>query len=328
MSKKTKIGYGQKENIAAAIQSEKIDEMDIVVTSDTDEIAFINPDKEAKFIKSRTTQGYTLNGTSLGSLANGAEIPAGIDMDGLLKLITQKAIPATYTKPSLGIANNGGSAATAYEAGTTITPKLRATFTKNDSKGLSGIKILKGSEEIATGTTTPLDYAGEGFVLGDETITYKATATYQEAVVKANNLGNESKENWFAAGSLTSGNYSITGQRNLFYGTGTGSVPEVTSDFVRGLTNKKLNPAAGTSFTINVAVGQQYVVFAYPENLRDVNSVTYVEANDSGMASNFTKTTLEVADARGGSNGLKKYKCFTYEMAVAAAANMTFTVKI
>lgn len=328
MSKKTKIGYGQKENIAAAIQAEKIDEMDIVVTSDTDEIAFINPEKEAKFIKSRTTQGYTLNGTSLGSLANGAEIPAGIDMDGLLKLITQKAIPANYTKPSLAIANNGGTNAGSYEAGTTITPKLRATFTKNDSKGLSGIKILKGSQEVATGAETPLNHSEEGFVIGDETITFKSTATYQEAIVKANNLGAESKENWFAAGDLTSGNYSFTGQRNMFYGTGVGATPEINSDFIRGLSNKKLNPTANTSFNINVAVGQQYIVFAYPDTLRDVNNVTYVEANDSGMASNFTKTVVNVADARGGENGLKSYKCFVYAMKVPAAAPMTFTVKI
>ena len=102
----------------------------------------------------------------------------------------------------------------------------------------------------------------------------------------------------------------------------------MNSAFVRGLTNTKLAPAANTTFTINVAVGQQYIAFAYPADLRDVTNVTYVEANDSGMASNFTKTTVNVADARGGENGLKSYKVYTYAMAVAAAAPMTFTVKI
>lgn len=328
MPKKTKVGYGQKGNIVSAIESEKLNEMDIVVTSDTDEIAFIDPDKEVNFLKSRTSQAYTLNGTTLGSLANGATIPSGCSIDDLLKLITQKAIPATYSKPSVSLGNNAGTAAGSYEAGTTITPKLRATFTKNDSQGLSKINILKGSEEVATGATSPLDYSGDAFVLGDETVSFKATADYQAAVTKTNNLGEESKENWFDAGTANSGNYSYVGQRNLFYGTGVGELPEITSDVVRSLANKKLNPAANTTFTINVAVGQQYIVFAYPATLRDVNNVTYVEANDSGMASNFTKTVVDVADARGGSNGLMSYKVFTYAMQVPAAATMTFTVKI
>ena len=97
---------------------------------------------------------------------------------------------------------------------------------------------------------------------------------------------------------------------------------------MRGLVNKKLAPSQGTSFNINVAVGQQYIVIAYPANIRDINNITYVEANDSGMASNFTKTTIDVADARGGSNGAMGYKVYTYAMAVPAAAAMTFKVTI
>lgn len=328
MPKKTKVGYGQKENITSAIESEKLNEMDIIITSDTDEIAFINPEKEVNFLKSRTTKDYTLNGTSLGSLANGTKIPAGLDMDGLLNLITQKAIPATYTKPSVNLGNNGGTAANSYEVGTTIVPKLRSTFTKNDSKGLVEIKILKGTEEVATNTTSPLDYVGDSFVLGDETITFKATAKYQEANVKQNNLGEESKENWFSNGDISSSNYTYTGQRNMFYGTGVGELPELNSNFVRTLSNKKLNPTTGTSFTINVAVGQQYIVFAYPSTLKDVSNVTYVEANDGGMAGNFEQSLVNVADARGEENGLKEYKVYSYKLAVPAAAAMTFTVKI
>lgn len=328
MPNKTKVGYGQKANIPSAIETEKLNEMDIIVTSDTDEIAFVDPNKEVNFLKSRTSKAYTLNGTSLGSLVNGSTIPSGCSIDDLLNLITQKAIPATYTRPTLAVANNGGTASGSYEAGTTITPKVRVTFTKNDSKGLTSINLKKGSEEVATGTTSPLDYVGDSFVLGDETVSFGSTAQYQEAITKQNNLGEDSKENWFGASSATAGNFSFVGQRNLFYGTGVGALSEINSDMVRGLANKKLNPAAGTTFTINVAVGQQYIVFAYPATLRDVNNVTYVEANDSGMASNFTKVLVDVADARGESNGLKSYKVFSYEMAVPAAAAMTFTVKI
>ena len=268
------------------------------------------------------------DGGAIGGYKTGDVIAEGTDIKTILNKLLQKAVPATYTQPSISLSNNSGTASGNIEAGSTITPKLRAAFTKNDAGNLTSIKILQGSSEVASGTSTPLDYNGSGIVIGDETITFTATAAYGDAPVKNNNLGEESKENWFAGGSITSSSYSITGKRQAFYGTGAGSLPTITSDIVRGLSGKKLAPANGNSFNVNVAVGQQYIVIAYPSSLRDINNITYVEANDSGMASSFTKTTLNVADARGGSNGLTAYKVYTYALAKAAEAAMTFKVTI
>ena len=279
-------------------------------------------------IACKTEEAITVNGVTGLGITDGATIPAGTSFSDFVKMVVQKAIPATYTKPTVSIANNGGQASGNVEAGSSITPKLKATFTKNDAGNLTKIAIKKGSTEVSTGTTSPLTYTGSALTIGDETITFSATATYGDAPIKQNNLGQNSTENWFAGSSVSSSNYSIVGKRNMFYGTGVGAVPTVNSVMVRGLANTKLAPANGTSITINVAVGQQYIVFAYPATLRDVNNVTYVEANDSGMASSFTKTTVNVADARGGSNGMMSYKVYTYAMAVPAAAGMTFKVTI
>ena len=325
----TKIGFGAKANLASAITDGKIDAGDIVFTSDTHETVFIDENKNPLYMKSKSTQAYTLNGTTLGALNDGGTIPAGIDMDGLLNLITQKAVHPSYTKSTVSIANNSGTAAGNYEAGTEITAKLKATFTKNDSKGLTSITIKKGGTAVATGTSSPLTYTeSETFYLGDETVTYKAEAAYQEAADKTNNLGEVDRTNAFAAGTATSSDFSFNGQRNLFYGTGVGATPEITSDFVRGLSGTKLNPTQGHSWNISIAEGQQYVVFAYPATLRDVNQVMYVETNDTGMAGNFTKITKDIADARGGTNGLKSYKVYSYAMATPAKAGMTFKVTI
>ena len=323
----SKHAFGSKENIETAKTEGKIDEYDVLFL-DNREIGWIDKDGNTVMSTARTPEAITVNGVTGLGIADGATIPAGTSLEDFVKMVVQKAIPATYNRPSLAIGNNGGTAAGNVEAGTTITPKLRATFTKNDAGDLETIAIKQGTTEVATGSTSPLDYTGEAIVIGDETISFSASATYGDAPVKNNNLGQESKENWFAGSTATSGSYSISGKRNLFYGTGVGDVSEVTSDMVRGLVNKKLAPAAGTSFNISVAVGQQYIVIAYPATLRDINNVTYVEANDSGMASNFTKTTIDVADARGGENGLMSYKVFTYAMAVPAAAGMTFKVTI
>lgn len=328
MPKVSSAAFGEKANLESAITDAKVNAYDVTYFTDTHEIGWIDSEGAAVMATPRTQEAIVVNGVSGLGAANGSTIPAGKSLDEIIKMLVQKAVPATYTKPSVALANNGGTAAGNYEAGTTVTPKLRASFTKNDAGGLSSIAIKQDSNEVATGTTSPLDYAGEAVVLGDETLTFSATASYTAAPVKQDNLGNESTDNQFGAGTVNSGSYSIAGKRNLFYGTGVGSVPELASDFVRGLTNKKLGAAAGTAFTVNVAVGQQYIVIAYPATIRDINNVTYVEANDSGMASNFVKFTVQVADARGEENGMIDYKVYAYEMAVPAAAAMTFKVTI
>ena len=327
MSNLSKHAFGSKENIETAKANGTIDEYDILYLSNK-EIGWIDKNGDTVISTTRTQEDITVNGVTGLGIENGATIPSGKSLDEIVKMLVQKAVPATYTMPTVSLGNYGGQASGNVESGTTITPKLRATFVKNDAGDLTSISIKNGDTSIADGTTSPLDYTGDDIVIGDEIITFVASATYGDAPVKTDNLGNESKDNWFAGGTVVSGNYNIAGQRNMFYGTGVGAIPELTSDVVRSLTNKKLNPTQGYTFTFNVEVGQQYIIIAYPATLRDINSVTYVEANDSGMASNFTKTLVDVADARGGTNGTMSYKVFTYSMLVPASAKMTFKVTI
>ena len=302
---KSKHCFGSKDGIEVAKTSGLIDNCDVLFL-DNGEIGWLNKNNETVINTPRTQEPIEVNGVTGLGITDGSTISAGKTIDEIVKMLVQKAIPATYTKPTITIANNGGQASGSVEAGTSFIPKLKATFAQNDAGNLTAISILQGSDSVADGATSPLVYSGEEIVVGDETITFKATATYEDGPVKKNNLGDESTENWFAGGTVNSSNYSIVGQRNLFYGTGVGTIPELTSDVVRGLANKKLNP----------------------RTLRDVNNVTYVEANDSGMATNFTQTLVNVADARGEENGLKSYKVYTYAMAVPAAATMTFKVTI
>jgi hypothetical protein len=323
----SKNAFGSKANIESAKAAGTIDQYDVLYL-DTQEIGWIDKNGETVISTTRTQAPIEVNGVTGLGIGNGETIPAGTSVDDIVKMLVQKAVPATYTKPTVSLGNYGGQASGNVEAGTSITPKLRATFTQNDAGDLSAISIMKGTTEVANGTSTPLDYTGDAIVIGDETITFTASATYSDAPVKNNNLGQKCKENWFAGDTVSSSAYNIVGKRNLFYGTGVGSVPTITSDVVRGLTNTKLAPTQGYSFNVNVDVGQQYIVIAYPADLRDINNITYVEANDSGMVTNFTKQTIDVADARGGENGLKSYKIYTYEMAIPAAAGMTFKVTI
>lgn len=328
MAQKTKVAFGERANIEAAKQNGAIDEFDLLLLKNG-EVAWIDKEKNTVFNTPRTQEDIVVNGVTGFGIANGETIPAGITMDDLVRMLVQKAIPATYTKPTITLSNNGGAYNSGnVEAGTSVDPKLLASFVKNDAGDMTSIEITMDGEVVGSGTASPLEYNGHDVLIGDNTVVFKATAEYGDAPVKRDNLGAESKENWFEGGSVSSGEFKYTGKRKLFYGTGVGELPEITSDMVRGLNNSYLAPYQGYSFNVNVAVGQQYIVIAYPDSLRDISSIMYVEQNDPAMADQFVKSTANVADARGGSNGMTGYKVFTYEMMIPAKGAMTFKVTI
>lgn len=325
---KPKVALGAKDQIQSAIDDDTIGAGTLVIT-DNNEAAFIRDDESINFLKETIGEDIQVNGVNVGNWTDGKSISKDLTLAQFIKQMVQKAIPASYTQPSVSLTNNGGQGAGNVEAGTSVNVKLRATFNKGDAGNLTNIVIKKGSDQVATNTTSPLDYtAEEALVVGDETVSFTASATYEEGSIKNNNLGEPSPDGHIVAGTKNSSAYSITGKRNAFYGTGVGSLPELTSGMVRGLTNKKLNPANGNVITVSVAVGQQYAVIAYPATLRDISQIKYEETNDTGALSKFTKATVEVADARGEQNGMMNYKVYTYAMAVPAPAAMTFTVTI
>lgn len=324
-----KFFHGPSTGVEAKIGDGTINESDFVVTSDTDEWIYIDENKDQKVLgSSKTKQTHEVNlGGSIGGLADGTEIPTGTTLDEFIAMLTQKAIPATYTQPAVTIRNSTGNAAGAYEVGTNINTTLQALFTQNDAGVLTTLAIYKqGTEDVLiSGASSPQSTEAQEFQLTDGSVTFYATATYEEGAIKNNNLGQPSPEGHITAGSKNSSNFTFTGQRNMFYGTGVGAAPDVTSENVRALTSKKLNPTQGYSFNITVAEGQQYVRIAYPNTLRKITKCFYVEQN-TDLAANFEEEVISVQGANGAAGA--DYKVLTYEMAVPAAAAMTLQVQI
>ena len=56
--------------------------------------------------------------------------------------------------------------------------------------------------------------------------------------------------------------------------------------------------------------------------------MSYDDLGDKGMLTAFTSSTVQVADARGGSNGLKDYNVYVYNMSTASSATMNFSFTI
>lgn len=324
-----KFYHGASTGIQGKIDDGTINESDIVITSDTDEIVYIDETKTQKPLgSSKSKQAWEVQlgpGGTVGGLKTGDTIPEGTTMDELIKLLTQKSVPASYTQPGVTCRVSTGTAAGSYEVGTEINTTIQGTFTQNDAGALTTIEILKNGSSILSQASSPITSEAQTFTLGEETVSFTAKATYAEGAIKDDNLGQPSPDGQIQAGSKTSSAVSFTGKRNLFYGTGVGAAPEASSEVVRGLANKKLGPTNGTSFNINVAVGQQYVIIAYPATLRDLTKCFYVEQN-TDLAANFEKSNISVQGANGAAGA--DYKVYVYEMAIPAAAGMTLQVQI
>lgn len=320
--------HGPEDGIDAKIEDSIINGSDIVITSDTDSIFFVDNQKQKHNLgSSKTKQEHTVNlgGGSLGGLNDGAEIPEGTTLDQFIAMLTAKAVPPTYSQPGITCRVSTGTAAGSYEVGTEINTTIQGTFTQNDAGALTTIEILKNGSSILSQAASPITTEAQTFTLGEETVSFTAKATYAAGPVKNDNLGQPSPDGQIKAGSKTSSAVSFTGKRNLFYGTGVGAAPEASSEVVRGLANKKLGPTNGTSFNINVAVGQQYVIIAYPATLRDLTKCFYVEQN-TDLAANFEKSSISVQGANGAAGA--DYKVYVYEMAIPAATGMTLQVQI
>lgn len=324
-----KFYHGASSGIQGKIDDGTINESDIVITSDTDEIVYIDETKTQKPLgSSKSKQEWEVqlgSGGTVGGLKTGDTIPEGTTMDELIKLLTQKSVAPTYVQPGVTCRVSAGTSAGSYEVGTEINTTIQGTFTQNDAGALTTIEILKNGSSILSQAASPITTEAQTFTLGEETVSFTAKATYAAGEIKNDNLGQPSPDGQIKAGSKTSAAVSFVGKRNLFYGTGVGATPSVTSELVRGLSNKQLGPSNGTSFNINVAAGQQYVVIAYPATLRKITKCFYVEQN-TDLAENFTEQTISVQGANGAAGA--DYRVLVYQMAVPAAAGMTLQVQI
>ena len=322
----SKHAFGKKEGIEAAKQAGKLDEFDILFL-DNGETGWIDRNGNTVISTPRTQAPVVVNGATNLGVADGTTIPAGKTIDDIVKMLAQKSIPAKYTPPTIRLSNNDGTVAGEIESGSNITPKLTATFAKNDAGNLVKLSLLMDELEVATSTNASCSYEGTPIAIGDETVTFKATAEYDEGQIKADNLGETSPTGHIEAGTLSSSLYTFVGKRKIFYGAGTGKLASFTSDSIRGLSNSMLTPQRGQKVTFTAAKGSQYVVFAIPAEL-ELSQISYDDMGDTAMLNSFSKETVQVADARGGANGLKDYTCYSYKLKVPASVPLTFTFTI
>lgn len=320
---------GVKSKIDEELSIGIIDEGDIILTSDTDEIIFINPNLEKRVIKSKTQKSHTLNGTSLGALEDGDVIEEGVSIDDLLEIITKKYIPVEYEAPTIFLSEMSNENNTNFifeEVGNPISLHLKSVFNQNDAGSLISHYILKNNEEkVYEEKAESIEVIIDNLIAEEKIQIFTSKAEYQAGEIKNDNLGNPNMEDSIKEGFILSDNIECIGQRCLFYGTQVGDNLELNSKNIRALEYKILNPIEEMTFSIPVNIGQQYIIFAYPSYLKDVEKITYLEMSDN-LTLNFDKNLVNVNGANDYS--AIEYKVYLYKMAVPAAAPMTFKITI
>lgn len=299
--------------------------------------------------------------TSLGNYRKGDVIDAGTSIGEVFKKLFTKTLQPTKTAPTATISATGDDGG--KETGDTYTkPTGTITVTSGSytNEGVAtGVKYLAGNVAIAYGANPEADKAtyrntnseelGNGGTVTMPASTYASGATtanytddsvsYTFSGMAYNEAGNVAKDNLgglsdpavqIGAGNLTVADKTVSfrGYRKMFCGCTSATLDSAT---IRGLTLKSAKAAKGT-FEVTAPTGATQIVLALPtKSVGKKYTMTKAEmytSNWEDYTALFTgPQTIQVADKRGGENGLQNYNVYTYSFAALKAdTRFQFTV--
>ena len=305
---------------AEAISQEQASNRDIpVFNQDTDRWEFLNIDE--LLIENKTIKDIINKGVTQGGYNEGITIPKGTSFEDIIQKMLTSVIPANYVAP---ICNINGSENKVLEAGTIINPTITPSFIKNDAGDINRY-ILKKKGVIVKDTLSLQTFTDNNLLIGDDVVDFIATMFFNDGPIKNNNIDEPSPIGQIKAGSIFSNTVNYTGVRNLFYGCSTNNIPISNNEEVRSL-NKKENPIAGTSLTLNIPAGTKKIIIAYPSTIRDISSIKYVEGLNAEIKTIFQKSLLNIS----GANNYNpiEYKVFVYIPDVPFNNNATYNIVI
>lgn len=209
----------------------------------------------------------------------------------------------TVTQPTVTVSS---TTARAYEVGTSVTPAYSGTFNAGSyqygpSPTGAAITAWAASNNITTETKDTQTGTFAAYVVPDGA-NYRITVsgTYSDGSVPVTALGKQYTAGQIKGATKSAQTGAITGYRNSFYGTLTDKSAEVNSATIRGLSQKSGKALAnGNSFTVNVPVGAQVVLIAYPATLRNITSIKDVNGLNADITSAFASSTVDVEGASG-----------------------------
>lgn len=275
-----------------------------------------------------------------GELKKDTTIAAGTSLqDMLVQMLSQSKDP-TKTDPSVSAFTVKDGSATDFEAGSTVTPKWDSTF----NEGKYTYKSTASKETISpvssTGVTITTwnitqddttigsteDGTGAAFTMGDSTVTFKATATHTAGNFALTNLNKLPETDVQIAAGSKEKTATMTSFRKMFAGGVVDKDAAITSAVIRGLGTGVKATTSATEF--KALVGDTKLIFAYPKSLTTkIPKFEYFTMSwESFSGFEAAEATVQVADKRGGENGLKEYVVYTYTPTGAFESETKFRV--
>lgn len=289
--------------------------------------------------------------TSIGNKRIGDEIAAGTSLQAVLMDILSQRLQPTKSAPTATISASGSDGV--KETGETYTlPTATLTVTSGsytyDSSN-TGVKYLADNVTIAYGadpdtatykisnsaelgnngkvSIAPATYSADATtaIFTDTTVSYtfSGKAHNEEGNVAKDNLGDNSEpEVKIAAGDITVADKTVgyRGYRKMFCGCTT---DELTSSVIRSLSLKNAQ-ASTTAFEVTAPIGATKLVVAAPtksvgKKYTLSKAEMFTMSYEDYTAKFVEKDQIQVADYRGGDNGLQAYNIYVYEFAALAA---------
>ena len=302
------------------------------------------------FLKNKITLAGDFS--SIGNYQKGKTFEAGTSMESILSgMMQQELYPNANDKPNASITVSGGNGEVGSEY-TVPTATLKITDVGSypyepTATGITfevgKVKLAEGSDpdtatniktndsEMVKNSTITLKATGDKALYKDTatTYTFSGKGTYTDGVIPKTNLGNDYADAQIKSGDVTIADAvaTFTGWRYIFGGGTTAS--QINSTAIRSLGKLKKTSdsvpttSGGKGFVFSAVKGDTKVIFAYPSSWTTKTPKFEIFTMAWGATEGFEKSTVEVADYRGGENGLKEYTVYTYTPATPLAADNT-----
>lgn len=187
--------------------------------------------------------------------------------------------PPTYIKPTLSISLDTGTLEHNKATSVTITPN----FKQNDAGLVSKYVLYKNGTEIFNSTTIS-SYTDSATINHNGSISYSATATYDDGPIKNTLLGIPYPSTSIKAGSVSASGI-IRAYALSYYGIINSST--ITENDISTLSSRL---ATSKSFTYTVNLAEQRIVYMYPQSFGTLTSIK--DANNFDYINSYTRTTL------------------------------------
>jgi hypothetical protein len=143
-------------------------------------------------------------------------------------------------------------------------------------------------------------------------ITITANIEYSQGSIPLSNLGNNCINARIEADTIISTKNGYFGYRNAFYGTMTEKT-DLTNEVIRSLIPSGKALTNGETVEVSIPVGAKRIIFAYPSDLYDLESVIDVNGFGAEIVGSFKK--MEVAVEGANNYTAKPYKIYYLDYA-------------